>query len=131
MTKIIEAIDMCSKNKANQFNDVQKITKTIGSKPEFIIINASNDPGNARYIEGKVKEGTEVGLNVKAIKLEDDCTNEDILSIVNDCNAKKIPVILQLPTFNHINSNMILENIDYSVDADCFNKQYFLISYLS
>ena len=124
MTKIIESTDMCNENKVNQFNDVQKIAKVIGHKPEFVIINASNDPGNARYIEGKIREGTEVGLNVKAIKLEEDCTNEDILSIISDCNTKKIPVILQLPTFNHIDSNMILENIDYSIDADCFNKQW-------
>ena len=122
MTKIIEAIDMCNENKTKQSKEVEKIANTLGHKPKFIIINASNDPGNARYIEGKVKEGTEVGLDVQAIKFEEDCTNEDVLKIINYCNEHKIPVILQLPTFKHINADMLLDKIDYSIDADCFHK---------
>ena len=122
MTKIIEAIDMCNENKIKQSKEVERITNTLGHKPKFIIINASNDPGNARYIEGKVKEGTEVGLDVQAIKFEEDCTNEDVLKIINHCNEHKIPVILQLPTFKHIDADMLLDKIDYSIDADCFHK---------
>lgn len=122
MTKIIEAIDMCNENKIKQSEEVTKITEKLGYKPKFIIINASNDPGNARYIEGKVKEGTDVGLDVQAIKFEENCTDDDVLEIINHCNTYKIPVILQLPTFKHINADKLLDKIDYSIDADCFNK---------
>lgn len=122
MTKIIEAIDMCNKNKIKQSKEVIKITEKLGHKPKFIIINASNDPGNARYIEGKIKEGTDVGLDVQAIKFEENCTDDDVLEIINHCNKYKIPVILQLPTFKHINADKLLDKIDYSIDADCFNK---------
>lgn len=122
MTKIIEAIDMCNENKIKQSMKVEKITQFLGHKPKFIIINASNDPGNARYIEGKVKEGTDVGLDVQAIKFDENCTNEQVLDIINHCNKHKIPVILQLPTFKHIDSDMLLGKIDYSIDADCFHK---------
>lgn len=122
MTKIIEALDMCKDNKIKQTKEVENITAKLGFKPKFVIINASNDPGNARYIEGKVKEGTEVGLNVEALKFEEDCTDNDVLEVINHCNENKIPVILQLPTFKHLNTEMLLDKIDYSVDADCFNK---------
>lgn len=122
MTKIIEAIDMCNENKIKQSKEVKKITEILGHKPKFIIINASNDPGNARYIEGKVKEGSDVGLDVQAVKFEEDCTDEDVLNIINHCNEHKIPVILQLPTFKHINSDILLDKIHYSIDADCFHK---------
>lgn len=122
MTKIIEAIDMCNENKIKQSEEVIKITEKLGRKPKFIIINASNDPGNARYIEGKIKEGTDVGLDVQAIKFEENCNDDDVLEIINHCNKYKIPVILQLPTFKHINADKLLDTIDYSIDADCFNK---------
>lgn len=122
MTKIIEAIDMCNKNKIKQSMNVKNITEQLGHKPKFVIINASDDAGNQRYIEGKIKEGTDVGLDVHALKLEKNCTNQDVLHIINHCNENKIPVILQLPTFEHLDTNMLLEKIDYSVDADCFNK---------
>lgn len=122
MTKIIEAIDMCNENKIRQSEEVVKITEKLGHKPKFIIINASNDPGNARYIEGKIKEGTDVGLDVQAIKFEENCTDKDVLEIINHCNEYKIPVILQLPTFKHINADILLDKIDYSIDADCFHK---------
>lgn len=122
MTKIIEALEMCNENKIKQSKEVENITKVLGHKPEFMIINASDDPGNARYIEGKIKEGNDVGLDVQAIKLEEDCTDNDILSIIDNCNANNIPVILQLPTFKHIDSNMLINKINYNVDADCFNK---------
>lgn len=124
MTKIIEALDMCNDNKLKQSLEVTTISKELGHAPKFIIINASNDPGNARYIEGKIKEGKEVGLDVEVVKFEEDCTNNDVLNIINHCNENKIPVILQLPTFKHLDTNMLLDKIDYSVDADCFNKAW-------
>ena len=122
MTKIIESLDMCDANKIEQTRKVNNITAKLGYKPKFVIINASDDMGNARYIEGKIKEGTEVGLDVKSIKLNENCTNKDVLDIINDCNKNKIPVILQLPTFNHLDTQILLDSIDYTVDADCFNK---------
>lgn len=124
MTKIIESLDMCNYNKENQKKEVKKISSLLGHKPLFVIINASNDPGNARYIEGKVNEGENVYLEVHALKYEEDCTNEDILKVIEYCNQYKIPVILQLPTFKHLDTQMLLNAIDYSVDADCFHERW-------
>ena len=124
MTKIIEAIDMCTKNKENQKIEVLKISEVLGCKPLFVIINASNDPGNARYIEGKVKEGTDVELDVHALKFEEDCTNEDILKVIKYCNEHNIPLILQLPTFKHLDTETLLKAINYNVDADCFHEKW-------
>lgn len=122
MTKIIEALEMCKENKVKQSEEVKKITEYLGHKPLFVIINASDDAGNARYIEGKNTEGTDVGLDVHALKFEKDCTDNDVLKVIDYCNNNKIPVILQLPTFKHLNTELLLNSIDYSVDADCFNK---------
>ncbi|MBQ3420801.1 MAG: bifunctional 5,10-methylenetetrahydrofolate dehydrogenase/5,10-methenyltetrahydrofolate cyclohydrolase, partial [Romboutsia sp.] len=124
MTLIIDAINMCEAKTLEYKKEVSKIQNNIGKQPEFVIINASDDEGNARYIKGKIKEGEKCGLKVSAIKLEKDCTEEDVLEIINKCNNDKIPVILQLPTFNHLDSNKLIKEISYSVDADGFAKEW-------
>ena len=124
MTLIIDAINMCEEKILECKKEVSKIQNNIGKQPEFIIINASDDEGNARYIKGKIKEGEKCGLKVSNIKLEKDCIEEDVLEIINKCNNDKIPVILQLPTFNHLDSNKLIKEISYRVDADGFAKEW-------
>ena len=124
MTTIIDALSMCE-DKINIFQNETKIIESkINRNPKFIIINASNDEGNARYIKGKIREGEKAGLDVEVIKFEDDCCNQDVLNVINKCNNEKIPVILQLPTFNHLDSNKLIKEISYSVDADGFAKEW-------
>lgn len=124
MTKVIETIEMCEKNREKQKEDVKRIMDILKEKPKFIIINASDDKGNERYIEGKKEEGTKAGLDVIIKKFESDCKEEDILNIIRMCNDKKIPVIVQSPVFNHLNEKRLMEEINYNVDADCFSKEW-------
>ena len=50
MTKIIESIEMCKLNRERQSKEVENITSILGRKPRFLIINASDNMANARYI---------------------------------------------------------------------------------
>ena len=124
MTVIIDAITMCEDRINIYKKDIKNIENKIGKKLKFIIINASNDEANARYIKGKIKEGEKVGLKVEVIKFEENCNNEDVLKLINRCNEKKIPVILQLPTFKHLDSKKLMESINYDVDADGFSREW-------
>ena len=52
-------------------------------------------------------------------------TNKEILhEIINRCNEEKIPVILQLPTFKHLDTKKLMESINYDVDADGFAREW-------
>ena len=124
MTTIIDAIAMCEDKINTHQAETSKIESKINRKPEFIIINASNDEGNARYIKGKIKEGEKAGLKVEVVKFEEDCCNQDVLNIINRCNEKKIPVILQLPTFKHLDTKGLMDSINYDVDADGFAREW-------
>ena len=121
---IIDAIKMCEDRKIKQKEDVELLTEKLGYKPKFVIINASDNPANARYVENKIKQGTEVGLDMEVLKFESDCSNEDILNVINYCKLKKYPVILQLPTFEHLDSEKLIKSIDYTIDADGFSKEW-------
>ena len=124
MTTIIDALAMCEDKISIHQAETSKIESKINRKPEFIIINASNDEGNARYIKGKIKEGEKAGLKVEVVKFEEDCCNQDILNIINRCNEEKIPVILQLPTFKHLDTKSLMDSINYDVDADGFAREW-------
>ena len=124
MTTIIDALAMCEDKISIHQAETSKIESKINRKPEFIIINASNDEGNARYIKGKIKEGEKAGLKVEVVKFEEDCCNQDILNIINRCNEEKIPVILQLPTFKHLDTKILMDSINYDVDADGFAREW-------
>ena len=124
MTTIIDAIAMCEDKINTHQAETRKIESKINRKPEFIIINASNDEGNARYIKGKIKEGEKAGLKVEVVKFEEDCCNQDVLNIINRCNEEKIPVILQLPTFKHLDTKGLMDSINYDVDADGFAREW-------
>ena len=124
MTIIIDALAMCEDKISIHQTETSKIESKINRKPEFIIINASNDEGNARYIKGKIKEGEKAGLKVEVVKFEEDCCNQDVLNIINRCNEEKIPVILQLPTFKHLDTKGLMDSINYDVDADGFAREW-------
>ena len=124
MTTIIDALAMCEDKINTHQAETSKIESKINRKPEFIIINASNDEGNARYIKGKIKEGEKAGLKVEVVKFEEDCCNQDVLNIINRCNEEKIPVILQLPTFKHLDTENLMKAINYDVDADGFAREW-------
>ena len=124
MTTIIDALAMCEDKISIHQAETSKIESKINRKPEFIIINASNDEGNARYIKGKIKEGEKAGLKVEVVKFEEDCCNQDVLNIINRCNEEKIPVILQLPTFKHLDTKSLMDSINYDVDADGFAREW-------
>ena len=70
MTKIIDAIQMCNEKISTYQKENEKIKNIIGRSPKFIIINASNDEGNERYIKGKIKEGEKSGLQVQVVKFD-------------------------------------------------------------
>lgn len=122
MTVIIDAIKMCEESETKLKENVKTIKGFIGEKPNFVIINASDDPGNARYIENKVTDGEKIGLNVIVEKLDENCTNQDVENIINTCNTLNVPVILQEPTYDHLNSKLLASKINYNVDADGFSK---------
>ena len=123
-TMIIDAINMCEENIVSLIDEVKIIKEKIGRKPKFVIINASDNEANSRYIKGKIKEGEKAGLDVEVIKFERNCTNNDVLSIINLCNRSKTPVILQLPTFEHLDSKKLISEIKHNVDADGFSREW-------
>lgn len=123
-TMVIDAINMCEENIISLIDEVKIIKEKIGRKPKFVIVNASDNEANSRYIKGKIKEGEKAGLDIVVIKLERNCTEKDVLNVINICNNTNTPVILQLPTFEHLDSKKLIDEIKHNVDADGFSREW-------
>lgn len=123
-TLVIDAKQMCEEIKKILKEEVLRIQEVIGKQPEFVIINASDDESNKRYIKNKIKEGEDVGLKVTVLEFAENVTTEEIVSVIDSCVKDKVPIILQLPIYNHLDKERLLSAIDYTVDADGFTKEW-------
>ena len=94
--------------------------KAKGIIPGLGTILVGDDPGSHSYVGGKHRDCQEVGINSIRIDLPVTATQADVLVAIKDLNAAKecTGYIVQLPLPGSINTQLILEAIDPTKDAD-------------
>ena len=94
--------------------------KAKGITPGLGTILVGDDPGSHSYVGGKHRDCQEVGINSIRIDLPATATQADVLVAIKDLNAAKecTGYIVQLPLPGSINTQLILEAIDPTKDAD-------------
>ena len=94
--------------------------KVKGIIPGLGTILVGDDPGSHSYVGGKHRDCQEVGINSIRIDLPATATQADVLVAIKDLNAAKecTGYIVQLPLPGSINTQLILEAIDPTKDAD-------------
>lgn len=122
MTQIINA-DLLQETLKQEISFMVETTKNsyeITKDPTVVIITATKDASSHRYVANKLKMAKELGIN--AIKLEFDesiSTDEleqEINKLNNDDNIDGI--ILQLPIYEHLEEDYLLNVIDFDKDVD-------------
>ena len=78
------------------------------------------DPGSLKYVAGKHKDCTEVGIDSIRIDLPESASQEEVLDAVLGLNGNPdcTGYIVQLPLPKHINQDEVINAIDPSKDAD-------------
>lgn len=130
MNNIIDARDI----ESYVIHELKKVIETIndkGVKPEFVIINASDEQANKIYIKNKVKMAEKLGLKANVIEFTDIVQTEDIIAYIDDCNRNSIPVIVQLPIYEHLDKESIINYIQPHVDADGFTNEWIGKTYMT
>lgn len=120
MAVLIEAGKMCEVRSNDLANDIKGIKEGV----KFCVINASDDPGNARYVENKIEYAR--GLGVDAILFDPDeyYMTEDIIEEIESLKRRGIPVIFQMPAYPHLDAERILSHITPEIDADGFTREW-------
>ncbi|MBD5258311.1 MAG: bifunctional methylenetetrahydrofolate dehydrogenase/methenyltetrahydrofolate cyclohydrolase FolD [Barnesiella sp.] len=102
---------------------VEKTVASGGRRPHLAAVLVGHDGGSETYVANKVKACEACGFKSTLIRREDDITEEELLSIVNDLNNDPDVdgFIVQLPLPRHISEQKVIEAIDYRKDVDGFH----------
>lgn len=89
------------------------------------VIQVGNDPASAVYVGNKKKACAYIGIDSLAYELPEETTQEELLKLIRDLNAKKEVngILVQLPLPEHIDEDEIIRAIDPKKDVDGFHPQ--------
>lgn len=91
----------------------------------FAIIRVGNDKPSKVYIKNKIKYCSLVGINVQTFELEENTSEEKVISLINKLNndSNVTGIILQSPVPKHIDFTKCVSNILPCKDIDGFTKE--------
>ena len=114
---------MAAQIKKEIAEEVARIKAKGGKTPHLAAVLVGHDGGSETYVASKVRACEEVGFRSTLIRYEDDVTEEELLSCVDQLNndAEVDGFIVQLPLPGHISESRITEAIDYRKDVDGFH----------
>ena len=103
--------------------EVSEMVARGEKRPHLAAILVGHDGGSETYVAAKVKACEECGFNSTLLRFEDTITEEELLAQVDMLNkdADVDGFIVQLPLPKHIDSQKVIEAVDYRKDVDGFN----------
>ncbi len=89
------------------------------------VIQVGNDPASSVYVGNKKKACAYVGIESLAYELPEETTQEELLQLIRELNAKKEVngILVQLPLPKHIEEDAVIRAIDPKKDVDGFHPQ--------
>lgn len=118
MTRILNANKMEELMKEIIDNFIEKDYKE--RKPKLVILVASDDKASERYVKNKVTTGAKFGIDVQVVRHEKDVTNEQLIDLIQHLNydSEVDGIMLQLPVYEHLNGEYIINRIHPDKDVD-------------
>jgi len=122
--KIMEGISVAAAIKDEVAAEVAALA-TRGLRPGLAAVLVGSDPGSQIYVSSKVKTCGQLGLYSEKIELPETTTTEELLALVGDLNSRDEidGILIQLPLPKHVNSALVLDNVDPAKDVDGFHRQ--------
>lgn len=109
--------------KAEIAEEVKQMLAEGKRAPHLAAILVGHDGGSETYVAAKVKACEECGFTSTLLRFEDDITESQLLVEVDKLNnnPEVDGFIVQLPLPKHIDSQKVIEAIDYRKDVDGFH----------
>ncbi|CAJ0639993.1 96_t:CDS:2, partial [Entrophospora sp. SA101] len=92
-------------------------------RPHLAIIQIGKREDSTVYIQQKKRAAEEIGIEFSIFKKEEDISQNELLSIIDDLNENPSihGLLVQLPLPNHINKEIVTEKINPKKDVDGFH----------
>lgn len=109
-----ERIESAAKKIDNYLN-----SNVNGIRPKFIIAYMGNDPASQVYMKGKINDCKLAGIDCKTLKIDEDISDSGAKALIlNQIQAKRDAIILQLPLPNGRKADNIISAITPDTDVD-------------
>lgn len=124
MAKIIDGKKISQEIKDELKEKVAKL-KEQGINICLAVIQVGNNPASTVYVGNKKKACAYVGIESLAYELPEETTEEELLDLVRELNAKKEVhgILVQLPLPKHIDEDKVIKTISPEKDVDGFHPQ--------
>ncbi|MGL5797958.1 MAG: bifunctional methylenetetrahydrofolate dehydrogenase/methenyltetrahydrofolate cyclohydrolase FolD [Cetobacterium sp.] len=123
--KILDGKYVSQKVRDSIKNEIIEIKQSIGKVPGLAVIQAGDNLASKIYVNSKIKQCAEVGIDSKNYILPLDVTELELLNKIEELNKDDSVdgILVQLPLPSHINTPKIIEAIDISKDVDGFKPE--------
>lgn len=103
--------------------EVEKLTSANKRAPHLAVILVGHNGASETYVASKEKNCKEIGYGSSLIKLDESCTEAELLAEIKKLNddPEIDGLLVQLPLPKHINEQHIIEAIDPTKDVDGFH----------
>ncbi len=121
--KLISGIEIAKEIREELTVEVAELKEQHNIVPGLVTILVGEDPASQSYVAAKNKTAKALGINSQQVTLDVDTSEEDLLKLVEKCNADDSVngILVQLPLPKHINEANILLAIDPAKDVDGFH----------
>ena len=121
--KLIDGKVIAEQVKAEIAEEVKGMIAAGKKRPHLAVIIVGHDGGSETYVASKVKSCEQVGFESTKITYENDVTEAELLSKIDELNKDEDVdgFIVQLPLPKHISEQKVIEAIDYRKDVDGFH----------
>lgn len=103
--------------------DLKTKTEALAKKPSLAVILANDNPSSKIYVSSKEKCALELGYQSLIYKFDNTVTQEKLIALINELNQNSDVngILVQLPLFNHLNAQQLIEIINPKKDVDGFH----------
>ena len=103
--------------------EVAEDVENLSFRPCLTVVRVGEDAASAVYVGSKVKTSEELGMISEHIRLDENISHEELLSIVKNLNEREDVdgILVQLPLPKQIDEREILETIAPEKDVDGFH----------
>lgn len=97
----------------------------LSVKPHLVVVLVGENPASKIYVRNKKLAAEKVGIKSTIIELQENTTEDKLLSIIKDLNKDNdvTGILVQLPLPKHIDKNKVIMAISPKKDVDGFSPE--------
>lgn len=119
MTEIIKAKPIAEQLKSSIMERV-RAAREKGISPALAIIRVGNDPASEFYFNAKLKRASELGIETRAITLDESASRDEVFSYVDRLSRDPSihGIIVESPLPEHLDYKELVNRIPWQKDVD-------------